>query len=141
MAIVDVKLSLPFTLVALVVIAFAGNGIGVLIAVLGIAYWAHFARLVRAQVMALRELPYVEAARATGASGWRMAVVHMLPNIVSPVLVMTTLNFSNLILLEFGAVLPRPGRAAADGDARFDGGAGARLHGLGGHGSWRHRRG
>lgn len=100
MGLVDVKLSLPFTLVALVVIAFAGTSIGVLIAVLGIAYWAHFARLVRAQLLALRELPYVEAARSAGASGWRLAFVHMLPNIVSPIVVMTTLNFSNLILLE-----------------------------------------
>ncbi|ONG50094.1 ABC transporter permease [Pseudoroseomonas deserti] len=100
MGLVDVKLSLPFTLVALVVIAVAGSSIPVLILVLGIAYWAHFARLVRAQIMALRALPYVEAARSAGASGWRMAVVHMLPNIASPVVVMTTLNFSNLILLE-----------------------------------------
>jgi peptide/nickel transport system permease protein len=100
MSLVDVKLSLPFTLVALVVIAFAGSGIGVLICVLGIAYWAHFTRLVRAQIMSLRDLPYVEAARSAGASGWRLAVVHMLPNIVSPVVVMTTLTFSNLILLE-----------------------------------------
>jgi len=100
MGLADVKLSLPFTLVALVVIAFAGTSMGVLIVVLGIAYWAHFTRLVRAQILALRDLPYVEAARSAGASSWRLAVVHMLPNIVSPVVVMTTLTFSNLILLE-----------------------------------------
>ncbi|MFC3124920.1 ABC transporter permease [Pseudoroseomonas globiformis] len=100
MGLVDVKLSLPFTLVALVVIALAGSSVPVLVLVLGIAYWAHFARLVRAQIMALRELPYVEAARSAGASGWRLARVHMLPNIASPIVVMTTLNFSNLILLE-----------------------------------------
>ncbi len=100
MGLVDVKLALPFTLVALVVIAVAGSGISVLVVVLGIAYWAHFARLVRAELMALRSLPFVEAARAVGASRTRLAMVHMLPNIVSPVVVMTTLNFSNLILLE-----------------------------------------
>jgi peptide/nickel transport system permease protein len=100
MAIVDVSLSLPFTLVALFVIAVAGTDITVLIVVLGIAYWAHFARLVRGLVLALREQPYVEAARSAGASGWRLGVTHMIPNIVSPILVMATLNFSNLILLE-----------------------------------------
>ena len=100
MGIVDVKLSLPFTLVALFVIALAGNSIGVLVIVLGLAYWAQFARIVRAQVLSLRELPYVEAARAAGASPWRIGVRHMLPNLVSPVVVMATLNFSNLILLE-----------------------------------------
>jgi peptide/nickel transport system permease protein len=100
MAVADVKLSLPVALVALFVIALAGSHIAVLIVVLGLAYWAHFARLVRAQVMALRELPYVEAARAAGASNWRIATRHLLPNIVSPVVVMFTLNVSNLILLE-----------------------------------------
>jgi peptide/nickel transport system permease protein len=100
MGLVDIKLSLPFTLVALLVIALAGTDTGVLICVLGIAYWAHFARLVRAQAMGLRELPFVEAARACGATRWHIATVHMLPNIVSPVVVMASLNFSNLILLE-----------------------------------------
>jgi peptide/nickel transport system permease protein len=100
MGIADVMLSLPFTLVALLVVALAGTDVGVLVVVLGVAHFAHFARLVRAQVISLRELPYVEAARAAGASGWRVATVHILPNIVSPVVVMATLNFSNLILLE-----------------------------------------
>ncbi len=100
MGLVDIKLSLPFTLVALLVIALAGTDVTVLICVLGIAYWAHFARLVRAQVLGLRELPFVEASRAAGATRWHIAAVHMLPNIVSPVVVMASLNFSNLILLE-----------------------------------------
>ena len=100
MSVVDVSLSLPFTLVALFVVAVAGTDVTVLVAVLGIAYWAHFARLVRGQVLSLRELPYVEAARSAGASAWRLGVTHMMPNVVSPILVMATLNFSNLILLE-----------------------------------------
>jgi peptide/nickel transport system permease protein len=100
MGLVDIKLSLPFTLVALLVIALAGTDVTVLICVLGIAYWAHFARLVRAQVMSLREMPFVEAARAAGANRWHIATVHMVPNIISPVVVMASLNFSNLILLE-----------------------------------------
>jgi peptide/nickel transport system permease protein len=100
MGVCDVKLSLPFTLVALLVIAVAGASPTVLVLVLGLAYWAHFARLIRAQVLSLREYPYIEAARAAGASGWRIATRHVLPNVMSPVIVMFTLNFSNLILLE-----------------------------------------
>jgi peptide/nickel transport system permease protein len=100
MGLVDVMLSLPFVLVALLVIAIAGTDLMVLVAVLGMAYWAHFARLIRAQVISLRDLPYIEAARASGALGWRVATRHMIPNMISPIVVMATLNFSNLILLE-----------------------------------------
>jgi peptide/nickel transport system permease protein len=100
MGIVDIKLSMPFTLVALFVIALAGSSIGVLVIVLGLSNWAQFARIVRAQVLALRDLPYIEAARSIGASPLRIGLKHMLPNIVSPIVVMATLNFSNLILLE-----------------------------------------
>ncbi len=100
MGLVDIMMSLPFTLVALFVVALAGTDVAVLICVLGIAYWAHFARLIRAQVLSLREMPFVEAARAAGAGPWRIATVHMIPNLISPVVVMASLNFSNLILLE-----------------------------------------
>jgi peptide/nickel transport system permease protein len=100
MGLCDVKISMPFTLVALLVIAIAGASTSVLVCVLGLAYWAQFARLIRAQVLTIRELPYIEAARAAGASGWRIATRHVLPNIASPVIVMFTLNISNLILLE-----------------------------------------
>ena len=100
MGLCDVKISMPFTLVALLVIAIAGASTSVLVCVLGLAYWAQFARLIRAQVLTIRELPYIEAARAAGASGWRIATRHLLPNIASPVIVMFTLNISNLILLE-----------------------------------------
>lgn len=100
MGLCDVKISMPFTLVALLVIAIAGASTSILVCVLGLAYWAQFARLIRAQVLTIRELPYIEAARAAGASGWRIATRHVLPNIASPVIVMFTLNISNLILLE-----------------------------------------
>ncbi len=100
MGLCDVKIAVPFTLVALLVIALAGASITVLVCVLSLAYWAQFARLIRAQVLTIREMPYIEAARAAGATPLRIAVRHVLPNIVSPVIVMFTLNISNLILLE-----------------------------------------
>lgn len=100
MGLCDVMIAVPFTLVALLVIALAGTSTSVLICVLSLAYWAQFARLIRAQVLIIREMPYIEAARAAGATGMRIALRHVLPNIVSPVMVMLTLNISNLILLE-----------------------------------------
>jgi peptide/nickel transport system permease protein len=100
MAAVDIMLSLPFTLVALLFIALAGSNLLVLVVVLGLAHWAQFARLSRAQVIGIRDLPYLEAARAAGAGPLRIALKHMLPNMVSPIAVMATLCFSSLILLE-----------------------------------------
>ena len=100
MGLCDVKIAIPFTLVALLVIAIAGASAVVLVCVLSLAYWAQFARLIRAQVLTIREMPYIEAARAAGATSMRIAIWHVLPNIVSPVIVMFTLNISNLILLE-----------------------------------------
>lgn len=100
MGVCDVMISIPFTLVALLVVAIAGASTPVLVVVLGLAYWAQFARLIRAQVLTIRELPYIEAARAAGASERRIAWRHVAPNIMSPVIVMFTLNISNLILLE-----------------------------------------
>jgi peptide/nickel transport system permease protein len=100
MGLCDVKIAMPFTLVALLVIAIAGASTLVLMCVLSLAYWAQFARLIRAQVLTIREMPYIEAAIAAGASPLRIAIWHVLPNIVSPVIVMFTLNVSNLILLE-----------------------------------------
>jgi peptide/nickel transport system permease protein len=100
MGVVDLVISIPFVLVALLVLALAGNTVGILVFVLGLAYWAQFARLVRSQVIAARDLPYIEAARSAGAGPWRIALRHLLPNMVSPILVMFTLTISNLILLE-----------------------------------------
>ena len=100
MGLCDVKIAIPFTLVALLVIAIAGASAVVLVCVLSLAYWAQFARLIRAQVLTIREMPYIEASRAAGATPIRIAIRHVLPNIVSPVIVMFTLNISNLILLE-----------------------------------------
>ena len=100
MAIVDIQIAVPFTLVALLVVAIAGTGIEVLILVLGIAYWEQYARIVRGQVLALRTLPFVEAGRAIGMSNARLVFRHILPNVASPIIVQATLVISNLILLE-----------------------------------------
>lgn len=100
MGVVDVQISVPFTLIALLAVALFGGSLPVLVAVLGIAYWEQYARIVRGEVIRLRETPFVEAARSAGASGWRVATRHVLPNLVSPLVVMFTINLSNIVLLE-----------------------------------------
>ena len=100
MGLVDIQIAVPFTLIALLAVAVFGSDLTVLVAVLGVAYWEQYARVVRGEVLRLREAPFIEGARAAGASPWRIAVRHMGPNLVSPLAVMFTLNFSNIVLLE-----------------------------------------
>lgn len=100
MGLVDTQIAIPFTLIAVFIVAVAGSGIPVLVAVLGIAYWEQYARLIRAQTLSLRESLFVAASRSMGAGDLRIALSHIAPNVVSPLIVMFTLNFSNIILLE-----------------------------------------
>ncbi|SSC69875.1 unnamed protein product [Ciceribacter sp. T2.26MG-112.2] len=100
MALVDIQIAVPFTLVALLAVAVFGSDMQVLIVVLGIAYWEQYARIIRGEVLKLREMPFIEASRAAGASPLRIAFRHIVPNVVSPLVVMFTLNFSNIVLLE-----------------------------------------
>jgi len=100
MGLVDIQIAVPFTLLAILAVALFGGDLQVLVVVLGIAYWEQYARIVRGEVLRLRDLPFVEAARSSGASGFRVATRHILPNVLSPLVVMFTLNFSNIVLLE-----------------------------------------
>jgi peptide/nickel transport system permease protein len=97
---VDTQAALPFTLLAITAVALFGTSPAVLIAIIGLAGWDTYARVVRGQVLAARELPFVEASRALGAPLWRVATQHILPNIVSPILVLATMNFSTIVLTE-----------------------------------------
>ena len=100
MAVVDIQIAVPFTLIALLVIAVFGNSLPVLIGVIGIAGWESYARIVRAQVLSVSRMPFVEAAIAAGASDWRILFKHVLPNVASPIIVVWTMTFSAVILLE-----------------------------------------
>jgi peptide/nickel transport system permease protein len=100
MMLVDIQLAVPFLLITLMGIAVFGTDIPVLIALVGLAKWETYARLTRGQVLAIREYPFIEAAHAVGASDWRVAVHHILPNITSPLIVLLTLNFPSVLLLE-----------------------------------------
>jgi peptide/nickel transport system permease protein len=93
-------LALPGILLAIALVAFLGPGLFNLILALSISGWVGYARLVRAQVMAVKEREYVEAARAIGASDLRVLLRHILPNIVQPVLVQAAIGMAGAVLAE-----------------------------------------
>lgn len=100
MASVDIQIAVPFTLIALLVLAIFGSNVEVLVFVLGIYGWEQYARIVRGEVRKITELPFIEAARASGGSHRYIALRHILPNIVSPLVVQFTLSVSNIVILE-----------------------------------------
>jgi len=100
MMMVDVQASLPFILIALAVLAFFGGGFGLFILLMGIYGWEVFARLTRGMVISANTHGYAVALSSLGASPWRIYARHVLPNILSVLIVQFTLNFPQVILLE-----------------------------------------
>jgi peptide/nickel transport system permease protein len=93
-------LALPGILLAIAFVAFLGPGLLNLILALSIGGWVGYARLVRAQVLAVREREFVEAARAIGASDLRIFVRHILPNILQPLIVQAAIGMAGAVLAE-----------------------------------------
>ena len=93
-------LSFPGILIAIAFVAFRGPGIFNLIFALSLGGWVGYARLVRAQVLAVREREFVEAARALGAGDLRIITRHILPNIIQPVVVQAAIGMAGAILAE-----------------------------------------
>ena len=100
MGLVDAQIAVPFTLIALLILAIFGSSLEIMILVLGIYGWEQYARIIRGEVRRLMQMPFIEAARSAGASVPGIAVRHVLPNTVSPLVVQFTLSFSNIVLLE-----------------------------------------
>jgi peptide/nickel transport system permease protein len=98
--IMNAFLSFPGILLAIAFVAFRGPGIFNLILALSLGGWVGYARLVRAQVLAVREREFVEAARALGASDLRVIVRHILPNIIQPIVVQAAIGMAGAILAE-----------------------------------------
>ena len=106
-------LALPGILLAIAFVAFLGPGLLNLILALSISGWVGYARLVRAQVMAVKQREFVEAARALGASDLRLLAVHILPNIVQPLIVQAAIGMAGAVLAEatlsfLGLGIPAP---------------------------------
>jgi peptide/nickel transport system permease protein len=93
-------MALPGILLAIAFVAFMGPGLGNVILALAISGWVGYARLVRGQVMAIKEKEFVEAARALGASDLRVMGRHILPNILQPLIVQAAIGMAGAVLAE-----------------------------------------
>lgn len=124
MRVVDIQLALPLMLLALLVIAALGPSTPNLIVVLALTSWLRYARIIRGQVLALREREFILSAHAISASTWRIMIRHLLPNVLTPALVVATLELARIIIMDaalsflgLGVQPPYPswGRMLADG--------------------------
>ena len=100
MTLVNVMLTFPFVLLALAVIAVLGPSLVNMIIVLGVADWPLYARVIRAETLAIREREFVLAGRALGMSHFRIVFGQILPNLVSVIVVIATLQVARVIILE-----------------------------------------
>ena len=100
MALVDIMLAFPQLILAFALVAVLGPGLGNIILVLGLTGWERYARVVRAEVLALREREFVQAARAIGIATPRLLFRHIMPNTFSSVIVLATLQTAQAILAE-----------------------------------------
>lgn len=100
MRFVDVMYAFPDLLFIILIMVIFGRGIFVIYIALGVTAWMTIARLVRGQILSLREKEFIEAARAVGAGMPRIILRHLLPNFISPVIVAVTLNIPNMIMAE-----------------------------------------
>jgi peptide/nickel transport system permease protein len=100
MRLVDIQLSLPVVLIALAVLAVSGRGLWKVIAVIGLVGWAQYARLVRSSVLSEKKKDYVTAAVVAGASQSRVLFRHILPNVMSPLLVQISVDIPRAVELE-----------------------------------------
>jgi peptide/nickel transport system permease protein len=110
---IDVVLSVPFLLVAIALVSVTGPSLTITVLVIGFFSWASVARIVRGQVLSLREREFVEAARSLGAGDTRIMFVDILPNVLAPVIVYTTLLIPVVIVTQatlsfLGLGLPPP---------------------------------
>jgi len=102
MRLVDMFLSFPRLVLVITVVALFSPSIFLLVAVLGATGWMGTSRIVRGQVLALREQDFVQAVRALGLGSWRILFLHVLPNAMAPIIVTATLGIGNTIILEAG---------------------------------------
>lgn len=122
---VDALMAFPILVLLIVLSAVLGPSFWMTVVVIGLTVWSTYARVVRADVMSVRERDYVFAARALGATNSRLIARHVLPNVVGPVIVIGTLSVGSIIILEaalsflgFGIQRPTPSWGNMLADAR-----------------------
>jgi peptide/nickel transport system permease protein len=125
MRLADLRLAMPFILLVIVVIAIFGPSLFIIVAVLSLTGWVSYTRVVRAEVLSVREREFVTAARASGANDLRLMSRHILPNTVASSIVIASLEFANIILTEsalsflgLGVQPPTPSWGNMLGEAR-----------------------
>ncbi|HXD27855.1 MAG TPA: ABC transporter permease [Arthrobacter sp.] len=130
--VMDWLLAVPFLLLAISLVSVIGPGLTVLIIVIGFLGWASVGRIVRGQVLSIREKEYVEAARSLGAGPWRIMFIDILPNVIAPIIVYTSLLIPVTIVAEaslsfLGVGIPPPtadwGQMIADSQSVYQYGA------------------
>ena len=99
---IDVQLSFPFLLLAIFLLGALGGGTLSVVLILALGTWVNYARIVRAQVLSIKNQGYVEAAHATGSGTGRILLVHILPNTLSPICVVASFSMAQAILTEAG---------------------------------------
>ncbi|MGK6316629.1 ABC transporter permease [Neorhizobium sp. DT-125] len=126
MRIVDIQLSIPLSLLALLVVGTVGPSLQNLVLVLALTSWVQYARVVRGQVLVVREREYIQSAHAIGLGDLRIIFTHILPNVISAALVIATIELARVVILEaalsflgLGVQPPSPswGRMLAEGRA------------------------
>jgi oligopeptide transport system permease protein len=100
MRIVDIMYALPFTIFVILLMVFFGRDIYLLFIAIGAVEWLTMARIVRGQILSIKRMEYIEAARALGLKTNRIIFRHMIPNVLGPVIVYTTLTIPAVMLLE-----------------------------------------
>ena len=124
MRLVDIQLAIPLMLLALLVVAVLGPSLTNLVIVLAVTSWIRYARIIRGQVLVLREREFILSARAIGTGTMRVMLRHILPNVATPALVVATLELARIIIMDaalsfLGLGVPPPaaswGRMLAEG--------------------------
>ncbi|SJM32472.1 ABC transporter permease [Mesorhizobium delmotii] len=98
--VIDAQAAVPTTLIALTAVSLVGTHPLTLVLIVGFSDYYRYARVVRGQVQALQGRSFIEAARCSGASPWRIAIRHVLPNTFSPIIVLASLSFAEMVVLE-----------------------------------------
>ena len=125
MGIADVQVGLPFLLMAITLAAIFGGGLKTAVVALVLTGWVPYARLTRAELLSLREQPFVQAGQAMGASPWRVMARHVLPNVAPTLVVVATFSFAQMLIMEsalsflgLGIQPPQPSWGSMLSDAR-----------------------
>jgi len=98
--IIDIQLTFPFILLSILIVAILGSGIRNIILVAALTSWVRFARVVRGEVLSIKEMGYIEAVNSLGGSNFRIIFGHIVPNVLSPIIVIATLEMAKIITME-----------------------------------------